>query len=324
MIDLTKTNHKIIRQESAGKLSKYWVELNGQEYLFKSNYMYPDATTKTNFGEVLYSRLGKRLGFECVDADFAYAEIDGEKVEGVLVKSFYKNINEDHMLYKEIDNVCVNRGLRIMNTNDVDNCTTITKCFAKLMFRYFDENKFSEQILKMAIVDHFLGQGDRHNGNIAYIFDINNNMRLAPCFDNGHCLGFRFLDFQVDRYFREVKEGIRKLDYMGDTLCFNVHHIDYHQKSFLTNTSYIAEIYKTDSKMKQFIDSIINLDIKKEIIDMTKTCGDISLSKNYIKFATMIFGNRVSTFEKVLSQNTSKNLQEEVLCNNKRNNNMEK
>jgi len=89
MIDLTKIQYSDIQIEPNGQSPKYWVNINGEKYLFKANYLYP-AQTKTNFGEMLYTRLSKKLDFSAVESTVVIGEIDGKRTEGVLVKSFFK------------------------------------------------------------------------------------------------------------------------------------------------------------------------------------------------------------------------------------------
>ena len=41
----------------------------------------------------------------------------------------------------------------------------------------------------MFIVDAFIGNWDRHNGNWGFLYDtFNDEISLAPVFDNGSCL----------------------------------------------------------------------------------------------------------------------------------------
>ena len=62
MIDLRVENNDRLYEEKEGLLLKHWLIYNGDRYLFKANYRYPMFETYTNYGEVFYSRVLKKLG----------------------------------------------------------------------------------------------------------------------------------------------------------------------------------------------------------------------------------------------------------------------
>lgn len=47
----------------------------------------------------------------------------------------------------------------------------------------YNKDKLEEFFLDMFIVDSFIGNFDRHNGNWGFLIDVNNNVSLAPIFD---------------------------------------------------------------------------------------------------------------------------------------------
>lgn len=307
MIDLNKIDHYVLGHEEKGLLTKYWVDIDGQRYLFKTNYLYEqEAVTKTNFGEVLYSRLAKKLNFPCVEAELAIGNIDGKPVEGVLIKSFLKNEMEDSMGYKDISNIISKYGYSPKYENNINACATTAYYMAKFQHREFDEEKTRKELAKLCVVDYFLGQGDRHGRNIEYIFDEEFNLKLAPFFDNGFCLGFKYTDGVIERYLNDPIYQA-SFDYFGDPPFFYVepyerleHYDDKedarHSQEY-SNVMSILKLCKEDKELCKLVKGFMNLNIRQELEGMNDSA--VKMSKNYIDFSEIIFNNRVKYFEKL-------------------------
>lgn len=300
MIDLRKVSHKIVSAEPGGSLQKYWVEIKGKKYMFKANYLYPDCETRTNFGEVLYTKLGKKLGFNCTNSQIAIGEIDGKAVTGVLIENYLSPIDVDTMSSSRLS--CIVAGSEDMCF--LGNCANAhleeALTYAKKENRNMNARAMRDDLLKMAIVDFFLGQGDRHQENIEYIFDKFGGMRLAPCFDNGHCLGLRMPDFVVKRVLTEIKNGERK-NYIGDNVIYTIS--DYmfvtsNQKSKL-NMFDIAKLCPHNPEIKKVVSGILHLDINKEFEEIEKESG-IQLEDHYKKLATYIFDKKRDAFKSIV------------------------
>lgn len=300
MIDLRKVPHKIVSAEPGGSLQKYWVEIKGKKYMFKSNYLYPDCETRTNFGEVLYSKLGKKFGFNTTNAQIAIGEIGDEAVTGVLIENYLSPI--------DVDTISSSRLSCIVSDHEdmcfLGNCANAhleeALAYAKKEGLSINARAMRDDLIKMAIVDFFLGQGDRHQENIEYIFDKFGGMRLAPCFDNGHCLGLRLPDVIVKQYIQSIKDGTRK-NYLGDDVIYTVS--DYmfatsSQKSKF-NMFDIAKLCPHNPEIKQLVAGMLHLDIGKEIEEIEKESG-IKLENNYKELATYIFNAKRDAFKSVV------------------------
>lgn len=301
MIDLRKVPHKIVSAEPGGSLQKYWVEIKGKKYMFKSNYLYPDCETRTNFGEVLYSKLGKKLGFNTTHAQIAIGEIGGKAVTGVLIDNYLSSIDVDTMSSSRLS--CIVAGDEDMCF--LGNCANAhleeALTYAKKEGLRMNATAMRDDLLKMAIADFFLGQGDRHQENIEYIFDEFSGMRLAPCFDNGHCLGLRLPDFVAEKINNEIKDGTRK-NYLGDDVIYTVS--DYMfttsaQKSKL-NMFDIAKLCPHNPEIKNLVAGMLHLDISKEIAEIEKESG-IKLENSYKELATYIFNAKRDAFKSMVS-----------------------
>lgn len=307
MIDLRKTPHKIVSAEPGGSLQKYWVEIKGKRYMFKANYLYPDCETRTNFGEVLYSKLGKKLGFNCSQAQMAIGVIGGEAVTGVLIENYLSPIDEDTMSSSRLSSIVAGDDDMCFLGNCANAHLEEALTYAKKEKYNINARAMRDDLLKMAIVDFFLGQGDRHQENIEFIFDKFGGMRLAPCFDNGHCLGLRIPDFIVKNLLVELENG-EKQNYIGDDVIYTIS--DYMfvtsaQKSKL-NMFDIAKLCPHNPEIKKVVVGLLNTDINKELEEIEKE-SDIKLEEHYKKLATYIFNKKRDAFKSIVSMQEFEN-----------------
>lgn len=316
MIDLNKIEHYVVGHEEKGLLTKYWVVINDQRYLFKTNYLFEqDAVTKTNFGEVLYYQLSKKLNFPCVEAELAVGNIDGKEVEGVLIKSFLKNEMEDSMGYKDMVNVISKYGYSPKHENNIEACVNVGYYMAKYQYREFNEEQTKKDLAKLCVVDYFLGQGDRHGRNIEYIFDEEFRLRLAPFFDNGFCLGFKYTDGIIKKYLSDPTCRATN-DYFGDPAFFYVKPYerlkeyddkdDSRHSGEYSNVLDIIDMCKEDKELAKLVQGFLNLDIRKELEAMNNN-SRVKLPKSYIDFSEIIYNNRVKYFNKLVKKSLNMN-----------------
>lgn len=328
MIDLKTTPHTELNHEEKGVMVKHWIMIDDVKYLFKTNYKYPDEITYTNFGEVLYSNLSRRLHFPCVTSYFATTNYYGEDCNGVLVKSFFKDESkEDSMSYGDMVYMARTRSNQFYyrsNFDNVESCIDVVKYIAKYLDKKVDLKQMRQDLVKMAIVDCFLGQSDRHQTNIEFIFDRENNMRLAPTFDNGFCLSFAHTEWQLSellardemsRYLAKENNAIKEKHgrsatstggVMGNCNMFVISK----PKGFMENmdNSFIVDILKEASKDKEIrdlVENLITLDIDKEL-DVLNMQNDTKLPHIYQELASRIYKNRRKEFVRVYEKNKKK------------------
>ena len=201
-----------------GSLPKFWVQLDGKDYLFKNHFSFNincETEFPTDVGEVLYSRLGKTLDIPCVNASFASYEKNGEEIRGVLVESYYKGNSEFSVNYAEMLTDLRRSCASIVSAN-VETAVDVAKQYSKLHHYSINLRKTSVQLKKQSILDFFLSQEDRSICNVGFIANCD-SLRLAPVFDNGFCLSLA----NEQNINRAVLRCIKKGENFEDVLHYN-------------------------------------------------------------------------------------------------------
>lgn len=326
MIDLTKEKNDRLYDERTGLLLKHWLIFNDERYLFKANYRYPMENTFSNFGEVFYSKVLKRLGVNVVDASFAVDSINGSKAQGVIVKNFLTQEYMDSITYKKVFDFYIKSGADCKYSS-VEVCVLAIKDFAKRFDFTLDEKKIKTDLEKMCICDFFFAQSDRHDNNIEFLFTHDNVISVAPAFDNGLCLGFAYFDTLSEFYANRPDNK----EFLGGYTIFTISDID---EDYLFTLPSRSEFFKgndkTTEKMRErqqlrditnsvksskniqkLVTNIISTNIEKEIDEMEADCG-FGINDSYKIVCDRIFKNRVALFEKFLIENNENELVEKL------------
>lgn len=175
---------------------KYWVEINGKQYMFKYTSTKKDFS---DFGEVFVSYLSYVLGYKCVDAMFCkdffceneefYKQSNTlHKIYGTLIKSYRtKNVVETlslGSLLKRYGKKHIAKGVTTWET------AYICEEFCAENNIVYPKN-LEQELKEMALLDYLFVQIDRGVYNIEFLIEQKHGKRylkLAPMFDNGFCL----------------------------------------------------------------------------------------------------------------------------------------
>lgn len=203
---------------------KFWIVIDGVDYLYKYNPDFVDVT----FGEVFVSALCKALGIKCVDSTFACGTVRGDETKGCLVKSYIeKDIYETIPLMRVTNKL--NDAWDTIDDDYMKECTP-QNILEDLQNYLKDKNcDIDESVLQdlkvMALFDYVTAQVDRHEKNVEFLVTKHDGqlcLRLAPMFDNGRCFGFassKALD--ANRKTENFVTGQRAVLVMDQNLCKN-------------------------------------------------------------------------------------------------------
>lgn len=187
MIDFTNCKRIISKAYSGANGKKIAIEFDGEQYMLK----FPPS--------------GKRKPSELSYTNSCYSEHIGSTIFNMLGIEAQKTMMGSFMVGEKEKIVCACRDFTVGGKQLYDFCAIkntvidsehggtgteleeITDTIAQQ--RFVNPEKLSEHFWNMFIVDAFLGNFDRHNGNWGFIVDINTQeTSIAPIYDCGSCL----------------------------------------------------------------------------------------------------------------------------------------
>lgn len=294
-----KINKKLNFETKINKsLSKTWLEYNGEDFLFKRNYF----GKRTNFGEVLYSNLCKKLNIECVQATIVNFEGDTFFLEddGVMVKSF---LNDDMLFVLNYYDM-----IELNNVSDkkkhytyVDECLKNIKKYADNIRYDFNVKEVRKELYKRTILDFFLAQTDRHWRNFEFIV-YKDKLILAPMFDNGMCLSFNN-DKQYNKdIIQNFYQCFENPYFFSENEFFLYKNYKKNEKHFVGYefcdkfTKQLVSICKRNKEIQSFVNKILNINIEDEMEKVEKQQG-FELDELFKISSKEIFEKRVGLFK---------------------------
>lgn len=234
---------------------KFWISIDGTEYLYKYNPDFEDVT----FGEVFISALCKSLGIKCVDASFAYGTVGGKKTKGCLVKSY---IDED--VFENISLMRITDKLQekwsILNNDCTRESTPDNICEDLTNYLKGKNCEIDPSVLQdlkvMALFDYVTAQIDRHEKNIEFLVTKKDGalcISLAPMYDNGRCFGFVTLNvLGAERERANYVTGGRSILIMDQNLCLNDNSVCDCSFGIAKELSENPELYALFQRMEKF------------------------------------------------------------------------
>lgn len=292
-LDITKSKSR--QAALKGIEIKYWINLDGTDFLYKI-----DNSYQYGFGELFYSYICNKLGVNCVNVYPAYDK--KEDTKGVIVESFVldKKLNISlRDFFKD------NLEHRYLDDDWFYAYDDFVEQLAKKQKKegFILEKGFLDNIKKMIFLDFLLGNEDRHLNNIEVYIEKNmfgrTRVSLAPLFDNGMSLGLRNCSrksrFNYDELsytslprfaFYKQEEKMRYAD--------PVEEIAYSQ----------AKQLKNDAVLQQLYDNIKNINLRQELEYVSKVSG-YNISESQLEYITKFLEYRLYLMEHILEKDYS-------------------
>lgn len=120
--------------------------------------------------------------------------------------------------------------------------------------------KAMERFWDMFVVDALIGNPDRNNGNWGILVHPDKKITLAPVYDNGSCLNFRWSDAQMAKYLTE-KNSMETQAYKGKTCIFKLHEKSVNPYHIISQ----GEFPECDDAIKRIVPRIDLAEIKNMI-----------------------------------------------------------
>jgi len=307
-----------------GAYEKYWIKLNGQDYLFKTNKTLKNNILdceENNVGEVFISFLSKKIGFNCIEADFAYSNLKGD---GVISKSFIspdvtEKVNVLEIFYEAKRQHIISSldsSMELLNTEDL--ISLITDIMGK---DYKLSDNFKTECLKMNLIDFVTCQRDRMHRNIELLVkneDGNNVIHLAPMFDNGLCFmfhrdedGAEYLVHYLENMGLETPYVWPDICYVPDFTCNKINVDDNYFKKNTDIVKHMAKVIVENKEVHDLFNKCKNLNIDETIKEFEEEY-DYKFKPNLKRTVNILFNSKINSLEKELN-NIENNGQEEGL-----------
>lgn len=206
--------------DARGARPKFWftfldqsISSKQEEWLFKNTNkaLYVDNTTQTfeDVGEVIFSKICRKLGIDCVDYKLAqYQDNDGLRY-GVICKDYNPEQFSEfsgHAILEIYTNFMHDnfKGFSHSNENTLFNYKRSFNCIMlqhdkeKTDIRVNVTNVF-RLLSKMMILDYICCQSDRNFYNISFLLDRNTQeLKMVPLFDNGNIFSWNFRESVIN------------------------------------------------------------------------------------------------------------------------------
>lgn len=277
MIDFTNCKRVLSKAYSGANGKKIAIEYGGEQYMLKfppSGKEKPTELSYTNscFSEHIGSSIFNMLGVEAQKTLLGTFNVNGKTKTVCACRDFTA---DGKQLYDfcAIKNTVIDSEHGGTGTELEDITETIEQQ------SFVDPKILSDHFWDMFIVDAFLGNFDRHNGNWGFLVDpITQTTSIAPVFDCGSCL----LPQADDKIMRLVLTNENELNariyqFPTSAIKCNGKKINYH--SFITSCENSAcnEAYKR-------IVPRINMNQIEVFIDETENLSDLQKSfyKQYL------------------------------------------
>lgn len=186
-IDFTNCKRIIGKAYNGANGKKIAVEYSGESYMLKfppSGSRKPTELSYTNssVSEHLASTVFNMLGIKAQETMLGTFSVDGKEKIVCACKDF----TTSHKVlfdFCSIKNTVIDSEHNGTGTELNDILETIEKQ------QFISPSQLIEHFWRMFVVDAFLGNFDRHNGNWGFLFDNATQMaEIAPVFDCGSCL----------------------------------------------------------------------------------------------------------------------------------------
>lgn len=216
-------NCKIYQTEARGARPKFWFYFpddksdNPKQWLFKNTNRSEETTnaskTFEDIGEVIFYKICKRLGVDCVEYKLAQYQKGDQIVEGVICQNYNPDECVELSGYTILENyrnyIYDNfNGKNVPNDNTLENYKRSLNCIkithTPLESEHgtnlsVDINKIYKQMAKMLILDYICCQSDRNWFNISFLIDSKTKeLKMTPLFDNGNIFSWNFRESVIE------------------------------------------------------------------------------------------------------------------------------
>lgn len=258
MVDFTNCEKNKFKAYGGKNGNKFAIKYNNEDYMLKFPSKKQKATSYTNgvYSEYLSCKIIKSIGLNVQDVILGFYNINGENKICVACKDFTNDDTElkEFSFFKNKEygtsGYCTDLDEVITTINNQD---------------IYDKDKLNSFFWDLFVVDAFLGNFDRHNGNWGFLINKKEQTaQIAPIYDCGSCLYPGLQENQIKEVLYNTSEMDKRVTvFPNSALKTNNKKINYYNlinsRKFVDLNKAILRIYPK-----------INLDNIYEIIDSTE------------------------------------------------------
>lgn len=267
MIDFSNceiNKYKYYGGKNGGKIC---IIYNNEEYMLKfpaiNTGILEKGYSNSCISEYLTCKIIKTLGLNVQDTILGEYNIQDEKKTVVACKDFTNNTK----ILKQFAEL-KNSQIETSKNGYVTELSEIIETIQEQQI--YDVKELTEFFWDMFIVDSFVGNFDRHNGNWGFLIDeARQNVEIAPIYDCGSCLYPQLTDNKIQEIIDNEEEiNARIYTFPTSSIKENDVKINYF--------NYISSLKNEEcNKALQRIVPLINLEEINKIVDNTEAISDI-------------------------------------------------
>ena len=325
---IEKSNHKT-RTEAEGFCEKFWLNIDGYDYLFKANIgkNIGDYGSYISYGEVFFSYLAERVGFSSVNSSFCIAQTDNEILDGCLVQSF---IDKDVLEEIAVEDVITNylyQPNNLLGKNALDSKNyvyeqvfTSIEMMQKVLSSLEKEIKVDKEsyyrLYEMCLIDYLVVQTDRNAYNMKLLVKQDKNgeryLTLAPTYDNGYIFALNKDKEEIENINSIVKEDLSTglpYNFLNKlSPLFNVsNYEDMNTHDYMNRLTHDLALALTKSeRLYNIFEKMSELNIREEIENF-ENITNYHLPNEYKEFIELAYNYRVKTLDQELNKVISEN-----------------
>ncbi len=306
--------NRILKAYGGANGNKVAIELNNELYMIK----FPPVAKKnmdlsysnSNISEHVGSTIFNILGIQAQETKLYKAVVNNKDKIVVACKDFTQDGSSLYE-FSKIKNGCI-------DSSRSGSGTELSEIMAAIHEQPFiDEKKLNEFFWDMFVVDAYLGNFDRHNGNWGLLVK-NNKVSIAPVYDCGSCLFPQMDDETMKHVLSSTQEfNTRIFNYPTSQIKCDNKKINYYQflnttedYSALKSVEKMAErISKNKQRIKEFIlnEELISPLQKEFYCKMLDKRNDLMIQPAYRRAKKILsLNNELNTYDTLISTKCEK------------------
>lgn len=255
MIDFTSCHINKFKAYGGGNGNKIGIVYQGENYMLKfpakkqeTKILYPNAC----ISEYLSCNIYQSVGIDAQKTLYGKYLNNGKYKEVVACKDFAVDGYYLMEFYK-LKNACLSNSSENSNGQETELETILDSIEDQ---KLINPNEFKTHFWNMFIMDAFLGNFDRHNGNWGLLINEEKQLaKISPVYDCGSCLYPRLTDGEMNKVLNDIDEiNQRIFVFPKSAIKVNNQKIDY--------VSYISSNNNQDCT-KSLFEIVPNIDINK-------------------------------------------------------------